>query len=439
MWVAVHLLGSIWIPDMSLWNPIQAVSGCAPSGLHLNPWYVFMKSHLGCEWLCTSWASFESLTCLYEISSRMWVAVHLLGFIWIPDMFLWNSIQDVSGCASPRLHLNPWNVFMKFHPACEWLCIFWAPFESLTCLYEIPSRLWVAVHLLGFIWIPDMSLWNPIQHVSGCASSGLHLNHWHVFMKSHPACEWLCISWAPFESLTCLYEIPSSVWVAVHLLGSIWIPDIFSWNPIQHVSGCAPPGLHLNPWHFMKSHPACEWLCTSWAPFESLTYFHEIPSSVWVAVHLLGSIWLPDTLWNPIQYVSGCAPPGLYLNHWHVFMKSHPACKWLCTSQAPFESLTCFYEIPSSLWVAVHLLGSIWIPDMFLWNLIQHVSGCAPPGLHLNPWHFMKSHPVCEWLCTSWAPFEILTCLHKISSRMWVIVCLLGSIWITDIFLFLLV
>ena len=165
-----------------------------------------MKSHLGCGLLCISWAPLELLTCLYEIPSRLWVAVHLLGFLWIADMLLWNPIQVVSCCAPLGL-----------------------PFELLTCFNETPSRMWVTVHFLSSLWIADMLLWNPIQHVSCCASLGLPFNHWYAPIKSHPACELLCISWPSSESLTCSYE----------------------------------------------SYPACELLCASWASFELLICLME--------------------------------------------------------------------------------------------------------------------------------------------------------------------
>jgi len=242
----------------------------------------------------------------------------------------------VSCCAPPGLHLNHWYAFMKSYPGCELLCTSWAPFESLICLYEILSSEWVAVHLLGSIWITDMPLWNPIQLVSCCAPPGLHLNHWYAFMKSYPACELLCTSWAPFESLTCLYEILSSKWVVVHLLGSIWITDMLLCNPIQHVSCCAPPGLYLNHWYpFIKSYPACELLCISWASLESL-------------------IWL--------------------------FMILYPGCELLCIFWAPLESLICLYDILSRKWI-VHLLGSIWITNILLSHLVQFV----PIFFHLLP------------------------------------------------------
>jgi len=241
----------------------------------------------------------------------------------------------VSCWASSRLYLNHWHAF-----------------------YEILSRLWVAGHLPGSVWIIDMSsmkscpgcellgifqalfesltclLWNPVQTVSCWASPRLYLNHWHTFyeilssmwvaghlpgsiwitdmpsMKSCPACEFLGTSQAPFESLTCLL-----------------------WNPVQHVS-CWARSIWITDMPSMKSCPGCELLGISQAPFESLTCL----------------------LWNPVQAVSCCAPPRLHLNHWHAF-----------------------YKILSSMWVAVHLLGSIWITDM--------------PS--------MKSCPVCELLCTS--------------------------------------
>jgi len=177
------------------------------------------------------------------------------------------------------------------------------------------------------------------------------------------------------------------MWVAVCLLCSIWIADMQPWNPIQGVSCCVPPGLHLNCWYAaMKSHPGCELL------------------------HFLGTIWITDMQpWNPIQAVSCCVPPGLHLNCWHAAMKSHSDCELLC------------------------LLGSIWIADMQPWNSIQYVSCCVPPGLYLNCWHAaMKSHSGCELLCAYWALFELLTCNHEIPFREWVAVCLLGFIGIAD-------
>jgi len=244
------------------------------------------------------WALFESLTwwCFYEILSSLWVAGQLLGFIWINDMHSWNLVQNVSCWAPPKLYLNQWYAFMKSCPGCELLCTSQVLFESLTCL-----------------------LWNPVQHVSSCAFPRLYLNHWHVF-----------------------YEILSRLWVSVHFPGSIWITDMSS----------------------MKSCPACELLCFSQAPFESLTCLLWNPVQL-VSFCAFPRLHLTCLLWNPVQGVSCCAPPRLYLNHWHAFyeilyrvwvavhlpgsiwitdmpsMKSCPVCELLCTSQAPFESLTC--------------------------------------------------------------------------------------------------
>ena len=143
------------------------------------------------------------------------------------------------------------------------------------------SRMWV-VCLLGSIGIADMQPWNPIQPVSCCVPPGLHLTCWHAAMKSHPVGELLCVSWAQYEWLTSSHEIPSSLWVAVCLLGSIWMADMQPWNPIQLVS-CSVPALHLNCWHAaMKYHPGSEFLCAFWAPFQSLTCCHHITSSLYL-------------------------------------------------------------------------------------------------------------------------------------------------------------
>ena len=190
-----------------------------------------MNSQLGCESVCTSRVLFELVTYSYKILSRMWVAMHFLGSIWISDVFSWNSIQIVSCCAPPGLHLNYWHICMKSYPESELLCIFWAPFEMLTCLYDILSRMWVAVPLLGLLL---------------------------AFFFN---------------------EIISSLWVTVHLLGSVWIMDLLSWNYIQIVSCCAPSGLYLNHWHAsMKSHPASELIWSFWFLFESLTHLYKISS-----------------------------------------------------------------------------------------------------------------------------------------------------------------
>ena len=166
--------------DILSCNTIQTVSGCKPLGLHLNFWHALMKSHLACELLCTFWALFESLTCLHEIPSRLWVAVKYLGSIWIADMPLWNSIQPVNFCVLPGLYLNCWYPLMKPFPAC--------------------------VCFLHFIWIADLSSWKFMQRVSPHAPP-----------------------WALFESviLICPDKISSRKWVFAHLLGFIWIADIW--------------------------------------------------------------------------------------------------------------------------------------------------------------------------------------------------------------------
>ena len=147
---------------------------------------------------------------------------------------------------------------MKFHPGCEWLCISCAPFQLLTC-----------------------PLWNSIQAVSGCALPGPHFNCWHASIKSHLGCECLCISWASFQLLTCFHGIPSRLWVAVHLLGPISIADM----------------------------PSIQWMSTSWALFQLLICPYKIPSSKWVAVHLVS-----------ISIANICT------------MKFHSVSEWLCTS-----------------------------------------------------------------------------------------------------------
>lgn len=146
----MHLLGSIWISDIFLWNPIQGVSCYALSRL-----------------------------------------------IWIPEMPLWNIIQDVSCCMLAWFHINFWHALMKSHLVCELLCASSALFESLICLYE-----------------------------------------------SYPDCELLCASYAPHESLICLYEILSRLWVYMCFLGFIWVSDMPLWNLIQVVSCCVPVGLY---------------------------------------------------------------------------------------------------------------------------------------------------------------------------------------------------
>ena len=170
-------------------------------------------------------------------------------------------------------------------------------------------------------------------------------------------------------------------------------------------------------------------------------------------MQLLAFIWIADiSSWNLIQRVSCCALPGLYVNHWYAFMKSHLASKLLCPSWDSFESLICSSEILSSLWVIVHLLTYIWITDM-PWPLMKSYLGCefrAHLGLHLNflTCFYKKSHSDCELLYTSWTLFELLTCLmkyypdcellcilcthlnhwytHLMSSRLWVVV----HIWV---------
>jgi len=270
MWVAVCLLGSIWIADMEPWILIQLVSCCV-----------------------------------------------LLGSIWTADLWLWTSIQGVSCRMPSRLHLNCWHAAIKFLAESELLYASWALFELLTC-HEIPFRKWVGVCFLGSIWIANMPLWNSIQRVSCCMSYGLHLNCWHASIKFHlggkllgalgfiwhapitfhPGGELLGVFWAIFEILTCHHEIPPREWVAtdglhlncwhtamefysgselVCLQGSIWIADM--------------------PWNFFQG---VSW-CMSWALFELLIYHFEISSREWVAVCLMAHLYCWYTLMKFLQ------------------------------------------------------------------------------------------------------------------------------------------
>ena len=210
----------------------------------------------------------------------------------------------------------------------------------------------------------------------------------------------------PMYLLIYHHKIISRMWVTVHLLSLICIADMPLWNPIQPVSCCAHPELNLRCWYAtMKSHPESELLYTFWAQFALLICHYEISSRQWVFVHLLSSICITDMpLWNPIQFVSCCAPSELNLCCWYATMKFYPGSELLCTFWAQFALLICHYEISSRKWVAVQLLSPICIPDMPLWNPIQEVSCCAPPELNLHCWHaIMKSHPGSELVCTSWA------------------------------------
>jgi len=201
-------------------------------------------------------------------------------------------IQRVSCCVPPVLHLNCWHTTITFLPASELLYSTWSLFELVTYCYEIPSSLWVAVCIMGFFWISDMPLWNPIQLVSCWVPHGLYLNCWPVIMKFHSVGGLLCAFWGPFELLTCHHEIL----------------------------------------------PGSELLCGSWASFELLTCWYEISSRMWVAVYLLGFIRIANMLpWNSIQLVSCCVPPMLHLNCWHSAIKSHTECGFLCTFWAPFN------------------------------------------------------------------------------------------------------
>lgn len=144
------------------------------------------------------------------------------------------------------------------------------------------------------------------------------------------------------------------MWVAVYFLGSTWIADMLSWNPIQAVSCCVSPGLYLKGWY---------------------------------------------AIINSIQRVSCWMHPGSSLNCWYAFTKFYPGCESLNISRALFELLICFHQTPSRLWVTVlsRLCLNCWHVSM------KPHPGCelfyAPSGLHLSCWHAsMNFHPGCESL-----------------------------------------
>ena len=85
------------------------------------------------------WGSIGSLIHPYDIPSSMWVAVCFLGFIWIADMHLWNSIQNVGWCMLSRLYLNHWDITFIFFLVCTYLLLH-APLALLswqTCILQL--------------------------------------------------------------------------------------------------------------------------------------------------------------------------------------------------------------------------------------------------------------------------------------------------------------
>ena len=354
---------------VNYWNVAQFVSCYAPSGLHLNCWYATIK--------------FVSCCGPSEL--------HL-------NLLIWNLIQTVSCFGPAGLYLNCW------HAAIKKLSRMWVAVCLLGSIWIADMEPWNLIQLvsfcvlLGFIWTADLWLWTSIQRVSCCMPPRLHLNCWHAAIKFLAESELLYASWAPFELLTC-HEIPSRKWVGVCFLGSIWIADMPLWNFIQRVSCCMSYGLHLNCWHAsikfhlggkllgalgfiwhapITFHSGGELLGVFWAIFEILTCHHEIPSREWVAMD------------------------GLHLNCWHTAIKFHSGSELVCACRAPFELLTC-HEISFREWVGV-CLGFYLIADIPLWNFIQRVS-----------------------CCMSYGPFVLLICSYEIPSREWVAVCL-GSI-----------
>jgi len=171
---------------MLLSNFIQLVGCCGPSGLIAD---------------------------MYEIASRKWVAVRLLGSIWIADMLIWNLIQLVSHSVLSGLHFNCWHATINFIQNVRSVCT------------------------LGSILIADILPWNPIQEVSNCMPSGLDLNCWHATMKSHPGCE-LSASWAPFQLLICCHSESDPESELLHALWALWISDMLLWNSSWSVAMC---------------------------------------------------------------------------------------------------------------------------------------------------------------------------------------------------------
>jgi len=141
----------------------------------------------------------------------------------------WNPTQLVSCSAPSQLNFYGWYAIMKSHPGSELLCTFLAQFLWLTSHHEMTPSWWVALHLLSSIlWLTCHHETPPREWV---APSELYFYGWYAIMKSHPACELLYILWAQFLWLICCYEIPPREWVALHLLSSISMADMPSWNP----------------------------------------------------------------------------------------------------------------------------------------------------------------------------------------------------------------
>ena len=198
-----------------------------------------------------------------------------------------------------------------------------------------------------------------------------------VCITSHPGSESCTAPVLDVHCWHCLNELPSSEWVMCSFCAWFPIADIALMNSHPGSEPCAAPVLDFYYWHCL----------------------HKISSSLWVMCNfcaLFPLLTLP--VWTLIQFVSHVQLLCFISIVDIACMNSHPVCESCASSCALFPLLT----LPA-------------------WTLIQFVSHvqlmCLISTADIT---CMNYHPASELCAAHMLDFHCWHCLHKLSSREWV-------------------
>ena len=204
----------------------------------------------------------------------------------------------------------------------------------------------------------------------------------------------------------------------------MFIADIACINSHSGSESCAAPVLYVHCWHCMYELSSRKWvMCSScaWFPIADIVWMNSHPASESYAAPVLDFLLLILLSWTPIQGVSHVQLLCLISIIDIACIKCHPVCESCATSVLYFHCWHCLHELSFSLWVMCSSCALFPLLILPAWTLIQFVSHvqlmCLISTADIT---CMNYHPLSELCAAHMLDFHCWHCLHKLSSREWV-------------------
>jgi len=283
-WWAVCLLGSIWIANIPLYNPIQDVSCCVPSGLLLNFWHVTMKFHADSELLYISWPLSKLLTCHYHILFSLYLSSQIYSLHPILLIDLQFPGEQCPGSCGHSIQCKI--IFHSF----QFLSLMYSQLHR--CLLCLLSLVWLILLFLLYLWVLT-AIWTAIliclEHSfwfvkQGSNASDGFIKAWKFYLKTQCALvdqelnnylrsigsnDWFTMKYSPSEE-----ECAECRKIVFNNLLCKSSP-CFHWARIANLFSAYPKTSTWSHWNLLEYIVYCKlsvlldiivWLCDTYAP-----------------------------------------------------------------------------------------------------------------------------------------------------------------------------